>query len=198
MRVGGRVRVRGSGSGLGSGARAHAAGELAQLRDHVEGLGQLAERRDAEALGEAVELAEQRDRERRARLERLVRDRRGDDAVEAVGVRLDQRGHRLVGGGLREEALLHAEVAAEERAHGGHRVVAQAVGVRVEDRGDRRERRGHPLLLSARLRVRELGVRARVRVAVPPCLGLGIGFGLGVIRCSGRRSAPSWTHTGRQ
>mmetsp|Transcript_32105 Transcript_32105/g.81796 ORF Transcript_32105/g.81796 Transcript_32105/m.81796 type:complete len:1343 (-) Transcript_32105:2244-6272(-) len=136
-----------------------AAGELAQLRDHVERLGQLAERRDAEALGEAVQLAQQRDRERRARLERLVRDRRGDDAVEAVGVRLDQRGHRLVGGRLREEALLHAEVAAEERAHGGYGVVPQAVGVRVEDRGDRRERRGHPLLLGLVLVVDEVGDR---------------------------------------
>ena len=51
-------------------------------------------------------------------------------------------------------------------------MVAQAVGVRVEDRGDRRERRGHALLLSARLRVRVLGVKAGIRVAIPPLLRL--------------------------
>mmetsp|Transcript_32537 Transcript_32537/g.76880 ORF Transcript_32537/g.76880 Transcript_32537/m.76880 type:complete len:1302 (-) Transcript_32537:34-3939(-) len=124
------------------------AGELGELCDDVEGWGQLAQGCDAEALGEVVELAEQRDGEGRSRLECLVGEGRADHVVEALGVGLDQRGHRLVGGGLREEGGLYGDVAAEERADGGHRVVAQTVGVRLGDGRERREGDDHALLLA--------------------------------------------------
>ena len=130
--------------------------QLRERDDNVEGRGEVAEGRDAEALGEDRQLAEEGVAQFGAEAELLVSEGGLVDGREVVGVGLDEGSDARVRRDV-NKGVLDGEVAREDGADNIDRVLAQAGGELVDGRGHRGKGRVDALALGL-----ELGAHVRV------------------------------------